>query len=321
VIGILSNSQDATANFFQEFVSRSNTPFVRIDTDRLGDFTLNFHISDDRKASASFAIDDQICEFDELNALYYRRPKPPSLPAGLSPELRAWIESEYRRAWGGLLEGATKAKWVNHPFAISAASYKPEQLIRAKNHGVAVPDTIVTTSPSTARSFCQMHDWDIVVKPLGYGEIRNDGQEVGQVVYTNVLDRSLDPTLSMVANCPTLFQKHLSKEIDIRATVIGSTCIAVALHSQENSFSAVDCRRNDMVGMRYSPIVLPTSVRDSLLSLTSSYRLYFAAIDLVLDREGSYWFLELNPSGQWAWLEQLVGVPICAALLECLCSK
>jgi glutathione synthase/RimK-type ligase-like ATP-grasp enzyme len=70
--------------------------------------------------------------------------------------------------------------------------------------------------------------------------------------------------------------------------------------------------------MRYSEIALPRRLADQLVALTRSYGLYFAAIDLVLDPEGNYWFLELNPAGQWAWLEQEIGVPISAALTRCL---
>ena len=46
-----------------------------------------------------------------------------------------------------------------------------------------------------------------------------------------------------------------------------------------------------------------------------------AAIDLVanLDGEG-YIFLELNPNGQWAWLEAETGQPLTAALVDLLDS-
>jgi hypothetical protein len=32
--------------------------------------------------------------------------------------------------------------------------------------------------------------------------------------------------------------------------------------------------------------------------------------------DGGYTFFELNPNGQWAWVEQLTGLPIAAALAE-----
>jgi len=44
--------------------------------------------------------------------------------------------------------------------------------------------------------------------------------------------------------------------------------------------------------------------------------LRFAAIDLVLDQTGEYWFLEANPNGQWAWIESRTGLPISSAIVD-----
>jgi D-alanine-D-alanine ligase-like ATP-grasp enzyme len=62
-----------------------------------------------------------------------------------------------------------------------------------------------------------------------------------------------------------------------------------------------------MVDVRYDSIALPDKVRESLLALVRSYDLRFAAIDLAVDRAGRWVFFEVNPNGQWAWLD-LAGV-------------
>jgi hypothetical protein len=49
-------------------------------------------------------------------------------------------------------------------------------------------------------------------------------------------------------------------------------------------------------------------------SPTAACNLRFSAIDLVLDPSGDYWFLELNPNGQWAWIEARTGLPISEAI-------
>jgi glutathione synthase/RimK-type ligase-like ATP-grasp enzyme len=73
-----------------------------------------------------------------------------------------------------------------------------------------------------------------------------------------------------------------------------------------------------MRGMRYSLFDLPEDLAQRLIALTRSYRLHFAAIDLALDPTGRYWFLELNPAGQWAWLEEITKAPISDALIDSL---
>ncbi|MNZ28723.1 hypothetical protein D3C78_459550 [compost metagenome] len=50
--------------------------------------------------------------------------------------------------------------------------------------------------------------------------------------------------------------------------------------------------------------------------------LRYGAIDFVCDPQGNLWFLEINPNGQWAWIENLTGYPIAEAIvdeLEAIC--
>jgi len=48
--------------------------------------------------------------------------------------------------------------------------------------------------------------------------------------------------------------------------------------------------------------------------------LYFGAIDIV-EHEGRFWFLEVNPNGEWGWLQKPNGVPIAEALCDLMISK
>jgi glutathione synthase/RimK-type ligase-like ATP-grasp enzyme len=295
-------------------------PFLRLNTEFLSEIALDIKLVAGR-VTGGFTIGERHFRFDDVSAIYYRRPTMPIVDGEMSPGLRAWIQSEYRRTWGGLLLALNGPRWVNHPLAISGASYKPEQLIRAQRLGLCVPNTLITTHPEEARAFCAAQNWCVIVKPLGHGEIRGSGEEDDYLVYTNALSRELEHNLSAVSNCPTLFQRRVQKLVDIRVNVIDHQCIAVALHSQEQLASQIDCRRNNMARMRYSVCELPAALTKTLIRLTRSYDLHFAAIDLARDTNGDYYFFELNPAGQWAWLEQTVGVPLSAALIGCLQGK
>jgi hypothetical protein len=41
-------------------------------------------------------------------------------------------------------------------------------------------------------------------------------------------------------------------------------------------------------------------------------------VDLARRPDGSYTFFELNPNGQWAWIEQRTSVPLRAHLADLL---
>jgi len=46
--------------------------------------------------------------------------------------------------------------------------------------------------------------------------------------------------------------------------------------------------------------------------------LSFGAIDLLLTPTGEYVFLEINPNGQWYWLELITGIPLTNAMCDVL---
>jgi len=317
VIAILSNALDATADFFQERLEDRGVAYVRIDTDQLPRITISHRLSS-QLAETSLLVEGVELSLDSLSSIYYRRPKPPDIPEIANAGLKEWIANEYRKAWGGILAGAGKLKWVNHPLAISGAGYKPEQLKRAAQKCLQIPSTLITSDPLAAERFCRDYEWDVVVKPIGHGEVRGETPESDQLVYTSALEKDQAGILERVRVCPTLFQQRIHKALDLRVTVVENECIAVALHSQERDISTVDCRRDSMQGMRYSLYRLPENVARRLVELTRSYGLYFAAIDMALDDQGEYVFFEINPAGQWAWLEEIAGAPISDALISCL---
>ena len=49
--------------------------------------------------------------------------------------------------------------------------------------------------------------------------------------------------------------------------------------------------------------------------------LVYGAIDMRLTPNGEYVFLEVNPAGQWLFIEQATGQPISAAIAEALIAR
>ena len=54
--------------------------------------------------------------------------------------------------------------------------------------------------------------------------------------------------------------------------------------------------------------------------MTLLINLHFGAVDLVLTPDDQYYFLEINPNGQWLWLEDKLGFPISDKIVEWLCQ-
>ena len=98
----------------------------------------------------------------------------------------------------------------------------------------------------------------------------------------------------------------------MRITVIGDAVFAAEILSGATDYH-VDFRMTmDVAEIR--PHVLPDDVVDRLHRLMRSLRLVYGAIDMRLTPDGEYVFLEVNPAGQWQFVEERTAQPITDAL-------
>src|SRR5208282_439036 len=114
------------------------------------------------------------------------------------------------------------------------------------------------------------------------------------------------------------------KEADIRVTVVGKVVFATEIQSQDYEETETDWRRGGHVELVYRAHELPREITEKCVCLVRKFGLRFGAIDLILDRKGLYWFLEINPNGQWAWIQNRTGQPIAQAIvneLEKICAS
>lgn len=298
---ILTNSRDATADFLVPILNESETSFLRLDTDTITDDLKIYY----RPAGAAFHVGDVFVTPYEVSHVWYRRPERlTSTQFGDSPEGRFAL-SEWSEAVEGFLSQVPRQRWMNHPSANALASNKLDQMTIARSLGFSIPDTLVTQDKDEAREFINQHELRVIVKPLSSGYIeRQNGAD--SLIYTNrVTEADLD-ALSDVAACPTLFQQFVRKATDVRITVVDDAMHSIALYAKEpNGEQRCDVRRDNMADVRYELAELPPKVATMVRSLMSHYGLRFAAIDMVVDLNGVWHFLEINPNGQWAWMDIL----------------
>ena len=58
-----------------------------------------------------------------------------------------------------------------------------------------------------------------------------------------------------------------------------------------------------MRDVRHAQVTLPEAVRSCIRDLMDGYKLRFGAIDMAIDTEDNWVFFEINPNGQWAWMD------------------
>ncbi|NJR75066.1 MAG: hypothetical protein HC773_18390 [Scytonema sp. CRU_2_7] len=119
---------------------------------------------------------------------------------------------------------------------------------------------------------------------------------------------------------PNDFQAYIPKRLELRITVVGQQVFAAEIHSQETNHTRYDWRRYDHHKTPYFPHELPPEVEQRCVQLVEKLGLCYGAIDMILTPDGRYVFLEINPNGQYLWIELATGLPISDAICDLLIS-
>jgi glutathione synthase/RimK-type ligase-like ATP-grasp enzyme len=315
---ILTNSQDVTADYLASVLERRGVEFLRFDTDT----ALRDAAFDYEGGRPVVRLGADWYPPERITNVWYRRPERLRHPGvDDSPEGKFVLE-EWAEALEGFLAHVEEPKWVNHPSRNVRASHKLEQLTRARSLGFVVPDTLVTQDPDRLRDFHARHGGLVIAKPMAGGHVERPEGERDSLVYTNRVGAEQLADLSDLRACPTLFQRLVEKRCDVRITVVDGDLHAVELTASEPDGSQrCDIRRNNMDDVAYHPVTLPGDVRTQVDSLVASYGLRFAAIDMAVTPGGEWVFFEVNPNGQWAWLDLCGATDIAASFVAAFSAR
>jgi glutathione synthase/RimK-type ligase-like ATP-grasp enzyme len=79
---------------------------------------------------------------------------------------------------------------------------------------------------------------------------------------------------------------------------------------KKSALSRIDWRKYDIKNTPYYKHELPRNVKIKCLEINKTFGINYSCIDMALSPNGEYYFLELNPSGLWAWIEALTRLEI-----------
>lgn len=225
------------------------------------------------------------------------------------PQERVFAESETAQAIYGMLD-SLDCPWVNQHQADAAAHHKPYQWSIAHALGLRLPKTLVTTKPEAAREFIQR---------IGVGKtvFKAFLASIGDWRETRLVEREDLDKLELVRYAPVIFQEYVPG-VDLRITVIGSEIFAAEIDARKTSYP-VDMRMAIGEGT-FRPVELPGAVADAVLGLQRRLNLDYGAIDMRRTDDGDHVFFEVNPAGQWLFVEQRTGQPISAAMARRLAA-
>jgi len=252
-------------------------------------------------------------DFERVTCVWYRRPTDMT-PAHGEADTRRFTASNRRALLYGWLQ-QLRCEWLPAaPLVEDRAANKTYQLSFAKEIGFRIPHTRITASPEALVDMYSRYPQGIIVKPLV--PFFNSEQKALQM-FTSLVSRRELRAYRAVRHAPMIVQERIPKRFDIRVTVVGEEVFAAAIDSQAQSRTAVDFR-HDIVHLRHRVHRLPPAEARRCVGLVKRLGLRFGAIDMILTPAGHYVFLEVNPNGQWLWIEEHTGLPIANAVARCL---
>ncbi len=273
---IVTNSYDATTDLLLDRIGKA--PVFRLNFDQMTKYVLRFN-------SDGFSISDstgRTVTSENMGKGYWRKPFN--------------AENEDREVWTDYVNAEMRyvlTEIVNllwsegklvlvEPFC-ERRTGKLTQLRRAQGF-FAVPtyEFVLNGSP------CQK---SAVVKSLS-------NQLVGdKVLYTTTVHTpDLDPRY------PWFTERYIEATHDVTVVFVRGRMFAFSL-ARDFLDRTVDWRECMFEEQNWMPHSLAPNLSAAIRGYMQALKLDFGRLDFLLDAQGRYWFCELNPNGQFAWLD------------------
>jgi glutathione synthase/RimK-type ligase-like ATP-grasp enzyme len=258
---------------------------------------------------ALLVVNGRETSLDEIGTAWYRKSAPPRVDEVGDQGAREFVARESAAFLYGFWE-SVECPWMNRPSRVHHAENKLIQLRHAWRVGLEVPDTCITNLTREATGFVRGRP--CVAKPVVGGVLRHDGRRYR--LFTRLVGEADLSDPDSVRLSPLTLQRYVSRRSDLRVTVVGHEVFATEIFIADREPEEVDWRQVDELRLSYRPHELPRPIEAACVEILESFGLRYGAFDFLLTPDGSYVFLELNPSGQWDWIERATGQQITSSM-------
>jgi hypothetical protein len=231
------------------------------------------------------------------------------------PEIARYVRREWELAIRGLASLSPERIWVNHPFRAEwLEGNKLAQMKLAREAGFDVPPTLLSNDPDEIVPFSEAFDQVAVKSQGGAWRRMPDGKMA--VAYTQrCTSDELDANRDALGQAPVMVQPYLEKAYELRVTVMDEAVFICRIDSQATERTEVDWR-HDVSAVPHRLLQPSPAEHSRFKRLMRAVGLRYAAIDLICTPDDRTYFLDLNPQGQFGWVEALTGAPIRSALAK-----
>ncbi|MGE8430978.1 MvdC/MvdD family ATP grasp protein [Chryseobacterium joostei] len=309
----ITHSQDFyTIDLFFQYLSSKNIPYFRLNSDQLN------HLQKISINENSFEITDEsfnTIHSDDIKGVWHRKAWRIGVPEELDENYEKIFQNEYGSLRYNLITILENIPWIN-PFEKEKKidGNKMLQLKIAQRNHLTIPKTMFSNDEEKITTFFYQYcSGKAIAKLHGVQSKTMSGENL---ISTMIIGEETLEYLSDIAYCPMIFQPYIDKEYELRIMYVDGVFFTGKINNSNNA----DWRISNE-NYFWSAYELPENIKINLTSMMKEMGLYMGAIDVIKGKDGEYYFLEVNPQGEWGMLQKELGFPIAERIADNLIKR
>lgn len=294
----MTSSIDLTVDYIINKYSNV-AEFYRLDIDNLNNYNISVNNTGWSISNIKWG---HLLYMTDVTSIYYRKPRFPNL-AGIEPAYRDMINNDILALINGIID-SFKGKVLTKPYILRKTENKIMQLIYAAQNNIMIPVSFIGNDSDAVGKFSSI---ETIIKPISIGKIYDkDRCEIYQTSYFYDYEEDISLT-------PIYLQEYVKKTYEVRLTIINEKVFPVKIISKNK----LDWRKG-YADNEYSIIDIPDLILKQTTKMLNDFELKFGAIDYIVNENNEWIFLEINPNGQWQWLEKELNLNISNEIINYL---
>jgi ATP-GRASP peptide maturase of grasp-with-spasm system len=171
----------------------------------------------------------------------------------------------------------------------------------AVKFGLNVPNYLVTNSKIKMLEFYNKNSKKVITKDIK-NPFRLNAKKYTLTTYTEIITEQRLQTIPATFY-PSFFQVLIKKEYEVRVFYLDKEIYSMAIFSQNDKKTKVDFRHyNINTPNRCVPMNLPIELKIKIQKIMCNLKINCGSIDLIKSTDGLFYFLEINPFGQFGMI-------------------
>ncbi|HNW99572.1 MAG TPA: hypothetical protein PKK00_14290 [Bacteroidales bacterium] len=316
MIVVLSYNGDAGTTPVLEWLQRMNQNFMRINLEDEDFHNISVSLGKENKITLILK-NGKLLDIANVDYFFYRGGTIPFyLPENnntdiASDAMETHLRFEYKTLINFFYKEVSKKCLGN---LLLNPINKLDQIVYALKIGLKVPETLVCNKNKNLKDFFHSHH-SIITKSIQENILPQTLTDCFNLK-PEIIDVKEVPDIFF----PSLFQEFINKKMEIRTFYLDGCFYSLGMVLNSNMNICDDYRKhtNELRYFRYN---LPVQIENKLHKLMRFFKLNIGSIDLILSDDNEYYFLEINPTGQYGWVSDYGNYCIEKKIAEFLVNK